>query len=204
MFSRMSSPSRKIRWVLAVAAAAIVSAPLGWYVSDRLEANNDFCTSCHLTPETTLHNEIRSHFDAAPASTLAAVHAVSAGERAFRCIDCHGGVGLVGRARVKALAAKDAFWYVVGRFEEPDHMRWPLWDEDCRRCHDEFDTSDVAAWQSARFHQLPVHNTELGVDCVECHAVHITGGNPEAYFLRAPHVRAQCARCHLEFEEEAG
>jgi OHCU decarboxylase len=102
--------------------------------------------------------------------------------------------------RVKALAAKDAFWYVVGRFEEPESMRWPLWDEDCRRCHDEFDTSDVAAWQSARFHQLPVHNTKLGVACVECHTVHEPGGNPEAYFLRAPHVRTQCARCHAEFE----
>jgi len=150
MFSPMASPSRRGRWIAAAAVAAIVSAPLGWHLSDRLERDNDFCTSCHLTPDRPLHTEIRSGFDAAPAGTLAAVHGGATGERDFRCIDCHGGVGLVGRARVKALAAKDAFWYVVGRFEEPDHMRWPLWDEDCGQCHDEFDTSDVAAWESAR------------------------------------------------------
>jgi hypothetical protein len=191
------------RILAAAAALGAVSLPLGWGVSDRLEADNDFCTSCHLTEERPLHIDLRRDFDAVPAVNLAGVHGAAEGERGFRCIDCHGGVGLVGRARVKALAAKDAFWYVVGHFDEPDGMRWPLWDADCRQCHDAFDTSDVEAWQSPRFHQLPVHNVELGVACVTCHTVHDAGGNPAAYFLRAAHVRTQCARCHPEFEEES-
>ena len=116
-------------WLAAGALAAVVLAPAGWVVSDRLEQNNDFCNACHLEPGRPLHDRIRGDFDARPPANLAAAHA-HAGNRdrddgAFRCIDCHGGVGLVGRARVKALAAKDAFWYAAGRFEEPDSMRWP-------------------------------------------------------------------------------
>lgn len=176
---------------------------MGWLVSDRLEANNDFCNSCHLAPGRPLHADVRRDFDAAPAASLAGVHAKAGDEGGFRCIDCHGGTGFVGRVRVKTLAAKDAFWYAVGRFDEPDHMRWPLWDEDCSKCHAAFDTSDVEAWQSPRFHQLPVHNTALGVACVECHRVHDAGGKPQAFFLHAPRVRTQCARCHSQFEEGA-
>jgi hypothetical protein len=110
-------------------------------------------------------------------------------------------VGAIGRTRVKLLAAKDGFWYAVGHFEEPTHMRWPLHDEDCAQCHPDFDTSPPAAWEAPRFHQLPVHNVELRVGCVECHLAHDEGGDPQAWFLHAPRVRSQCARCHPEFEE---
>jgi hypothetical protein len=156
-----------------------------------------------------LHIDVRRDFDAPKAASLAGAHGLArvesdAGEeRAFRCIDCHGGTGLVGRARVKALAAKDALVYLTGRFEEPSGMRWPLWDEDCRRCHASFDTSPYEDWESPRFHQLPVHNAELGVACVECHQVHEPGGAAEHHFLRAERVQAQCARCHDEFAELA-
>jgi nitrate/TMAO reductase-like tetraheme cytochrome c subunit len=141
-----------------------------------------------------------------PARTARAAGAPGAGHdpAAFRCIDCHGGTSPLGRLRVKLLAARDAFWYVVGDFEEPTEMRWPLWDEDCLKCHTAFDESTVEAWRSPRFHQLPVHNAALGVDCVECHRVHAAGGNPTAFFLHAPSVRAQCVRCHPKFEEGVG
>jgi nitrate/TMAO reductase-like tetraheme cytochrome c subunit len=199
------------RLLASAILAGIVSAPVGWMVTDRLEQDNDLCTSCHLTSRIPLHSDIRKDFDTAAPVSLASVHGTADPESGtppaglsdagFRCIDCHGGVSFVGRARVKALAAKDAFWYLVGRFEEPDGMRWPLWDEDCSRCHADFDENDAEPWRQPRFHQLPVHNVELGVNCVECHLVHETGGSPEAYFLRPPLVRSQCARCHSEFEE---
>jgi predicted CXXCH cytochrome family protein len=149
---------------------------------------------------------VRRDFDAPLAGSLAGAHGlarVREGERAFRCIDCHGGASFVGRARVKALAAKDSLVYLTGHFEEPEGMRWPLWDEDCTKCHDAFDTSAYEAWESPRFHQLPVHNADLGVACVECHEVHQTQGSPENHFLRAERVRTQCARCHAEFEQLA-
>jgi len=190
--------------LVAATAAAALCAPVGWVVTDRLERDNDFCNACHLEPGVPLHEQVRADFDARPAPTLASAHAVAdvAGrDDGFRCIDCHGGTSLVGRARVKALAAKDAFWYVVGSFEEPDGMRWPLWDEDCRKCHATFDESPASNWQSPRFHQVPLHNVDLGVDCVSCHVAHDTGGNADAAFIHAASVRVECARCHPEFEE---
>jgi len=200
---------RLARAVVGVAALGALSAPIGWVVTDRLERDNDFCNACHLPSGVPLHRDVRRDFDARPAASLAALHDdAGSGEDAsahsaggFRCIDCHGGVGWAGRARVKALAAKDAFWYAVGHFEEPDGMRWPLWDEDCTQCHDAFDESPAPEWRSPRFHELAVHNADLGVACVECHLVHDPGGDADAHFLHASHVRTQCARCHPEFED---
>jgi hypothetical protein len=205
---RAMGERRRAGTLLGVAAAlGAIAGPTGWLVTDRLERDNDFCTSCHLEPGVALHAALRRDFDARPAASLAAAHAASGLEgRAagdFRCIDCHGGASLAGRARVKALAAKDAFWYVVGHFEEPEGMRWPLWDEDCAKCHASFAEREAEPWRTPRFHELSVHNVELGVGCVECHSAHEPGGNAEAWFLHAAAVRSQCARCHAEFEEES-
>jgi nitrate/TMAO reductase-like tetraheme cytochrome c subunit len=198
-----------MRRVAIATAAALLGAAggaAGWAVSDRLEQDNDFCNACHLDAETPLHREVRREFDARPTASLAAAHGAALVEgradSAFRCIDCHGGTGALGKLRVKVLAGKDAFWYVAGRFEEPEGMRWPLWDEDCRQCHAEFAGQSWQGWGAEPFHARPVHNTALGVDCVECHAAHGAGGNPDGYFLHAAHVRAQCARCHEDFAEE--
>jgi hypothetical protein len=194
-----------LRGPLCVAlAAALLLGAAGWAVTDRLEQDDDFCNACHVSAGVPLHIEIRRDFDARPTASLAAAHAVaSAQHRAdgvLRCIDCHGGTSWLGRTRVKTLAAKDALLYLSGRFEEPEGMRWPLWDEDCRKCHAGFAEGPADAGRSARFHELAVHNAELGVDCVECHVVHQRGVDPAAFFLDAPRVRAQCARCHSQFE----
>lgn len=202
----MSSDDRRRRGLPVLALAVlvgVVSAPAGWLVTDHLERDNDFCNACHLEPGVPLHRDIRRDFDTLTVSTLAGFHAASRRDDPsdpFRCIECHGGVGFIGRARIKLLAAKDAFWYVTRQFDEPGSMRWPLWDEDCSQCHAHFDTGESEAWELPRFHQLPVHNVELGVDCVECHRVHEVGGDPEAQFLQRHWVRSQCARCHPEFE----
>jgi len=176
---------------------------VGWLVTDHLEQDDDFCNACHVSTGAALHAEIRRDYDARPAASLSARHAAARvsgrADGAFRCIDCHGGKSFAGRLRVKALAAKDALVYLSGRFEEPETMRWPLWDEDCSACHASFETAGDASG-SPGFHELAVHNVDLGVACVECHSAHEPGGNPGAFFLRAAFVRAQCARCHSEFE----
>ena len=196
--------SRLGGWIVLAAAGAVL-APAGWMVSDHFEEDNDFCNACHRTPTQPLHEEIRQRFDARPALNLAAAHGAAGnqerGDGAFRCIDCHGGTSLVGRARVKALAAKDGFWYLVGRFEEPREMRFPLWDEDCAKCHPSFETREDAAGPEP-FPALAVHNTGgFEVRCVECHAVHETDGNADTFHLAAARIRPQCARCHSEFSE---
>jgi predicted CXXCH cytochrome family protein len=172
-------------------------------LSDRLEQDDDFCNACHLTPDRPLHEQIRRAFDAKPAANLAAAHARAGNDAradgAFRCIDCHGGASLVGRARVKALAAKDALAYAVGKFEEPTAMHSPLWDEDCAKCHARFEPA--ATTGAEPFHAVAVHNASFPVACVACHAAHETGGNANAYFLDAARIRPLCARCHSEFSE---
>ncbi len=191
----------------------IVSVPVGWVASDAVERNNDFCNACHISARSSsvgpsggggdpgtvpLHIDIRRAFDARPAANLAGLH----GERMddVRCIDCHGGVGLVGRARVKWLAAKDAWHYLIGDFEEPTEMTHPLLDADCLKCH-----ADVWAPREGRednaFHALGVHATDLEFSCVQCHDVHEMDGAEDFYFLRAAHVRARCATCHSEYED---
>jgi len=193
---------------LAFVALAVLGASLGavgWAVTDHLEQDDDFCNACHVSADLPLHAGIRRDYDARPPASLAGRHAAArlAGpdDRGLRCIDCHGGKSLAGRVRVKALAAKDGLAYAIGRFEEPEQMRWPLWDEDCLACHASFEAASEQAAGSPGFHALPVHNVELGVACVECHAAHEVGGDPGAYFLHVASVRAQCARCHSEFEE---
>ncbi len=200
--------SKPAGWLAGLGLACAVTAPLLWLVTDRLEARNDFCNACHLPSGVPLHRAVRDDFVALPAPTLAAAHAVAGnaarGDGEFRCIDCHGGASFVGKVRVKALAARDAAVWVTGRFEEPVGMRWPLWDEDCRQCHSEFGSTGREAWQSAAFHELALHNVELGVNCVECHPAHERIAPEAPYFLDAVRVRSQCARCHPEFEEANG
>lgn len=210
---RRGAESRRWLWAIGIAGiAGLVSVPAGWTVSDALEADNDFCNACHLSEGVPLHIDVRRDFDGRPPASLAAAHGAAPVEArpddtAFRCIDCHGGVGLVGRARVKLLAAKDAFWYVVGHFEEPDGMRVPLLDADCRQCHDAFQEKGDGLGGPA-FHDLSVHNVELGVGCVECHLSHEPHGPDEeevaraTWFLHGAHVRNQCVRCHPEFGAE--
>ena len=50
--------------LLLAALAGLMMAPLGWWVTDRLEADNDFCNACHLEPGLPLHEQIRRDFDA--------------------------------------------------------------------------------------------------------------------------------------------
>ncbi len=189
-------------WI-AAAIAALALAPLGWVISDQLEQDDAFCTSCHLSEGRPLHEAKLAAFRERPAPSLAAAHGAAGNEAhtggRFRCIDCHGGSGFLGRARVKLLSVKDALWYAAGRFEEPERMTWPLRDEDCSHCHSSFAESEASAEPNPLFHQLAVHNHELGVACVACHVSHPSGGLADRFFLHPQAVRAQCASCHLEF-----
>lgn len=199
--------SRLVLLALVGAPLGLVGAAAGWLTTDWLERDNDFCNACHLSEDVPLHLEIRRDFDARPPDSLAAAHARVGAEEGvwgrppaegFRCIDCHGGVGPIGRSRVKLLAARDAFWWVVGHFEEPEEMAWPLWDEDCRQCHVRFEEKGTAFGEPA-FHDLAVHNVDLGMGCVDCHLSHEKGGNVRASFLHPARVRARCAECHGGF-----
>ncbi len=117
----------------------------------------------------------------------------------MRCIDCHGGVGLLGTAKIKLLAARDAAVWLSGRGEEPTEMRHPLVDADCLQCHSTFGPyADSGAPEP--FHALSIHNVDLGMACIVCHTAHSESGDPNFHFLDVEHVRRRCAHCHSEFE----
>ncbi len=80
-------------------------------------------------------------------------------------------------------------------------MAYGTLDGDCRRCHPSFAEREDSFGAPA-FHELSLHNVELGVSCVSCHHAHAVGGDPDGYFLQVPAVREQCAHCHPEFEKE--
>jgi hypothetical protein len=194
----------RLRHLGGAAVVLLLVSPIGWVASDSLEQDNEFCNACHLEDGVRFHIDLRRDFDTRPPTNLSALHAASevegrADDPAFRCIDCHGGVGLVGRAKVKLLAAKDTAVWLAGLGREPDEMHHPLRDADCTQCHESFHpvSDDVGL---PAFHEIAVHNVELGQDCVECHGAHLEGGDPSFYFLSPESVRAKCAHCHTEFE----
>ncbi len=178
-----------------VGALPIVGGPAVWIATDRLEARNEFCVSCHLDPETPLHEHLLESFKAVPARSLAAAHHGDAdGNGSFKCIDCHGGSGPAGRVRAKLLAARDVVLYFAGRFDEPDHLTVPLRDEDCSQCH--------ATYEPERpddFHALEDHNIGLPFRCTECHRAHPVGASASLRFLERETVLPVCRQCHEEF-----
>lgn len=172
---------------------ALASAPAGWLVSDHFESQNAFCTSCHLDASTPLHDAKMKDFLGAPATSLVAAHHEA--EPEFRCIDCHGGASFPNKLRVKTVAARDAFVYVLGAFEEPTGMEHPLWNEDCARCHERYQPERDDA-----FHAIDVHNLpDFEYECVKCHQAHPAGRKKSLDFLEREPLVAVCQNCHEEF-----
>lgn len=182
---------------LALAAAAVLISGITAiaYVSHR-EQDNRFCISCHLPDGERLHGELFDRYAANPPVDLSALHK---SKEDVKCIDCHGGVGVVGRSRVILLSARDALKYVAGRFEEPERMATPLWDQDCVRCHADYNRGPwLEEFQAGGrdFHKHPDHRT-LPITCVECHASHVAG-DPRIGFLNNEIVLPLCQKCHRE------
>lgn len=177
--------------VIAILLLAVVSGPLAWAISDRFEEENRFCVACHLRPGLPLHEQKFKEFTSDPVESLVAAH--FAPSRDFLCIECHRGTSWLGRARVKAVAARDAANYLLGNFTEPDRMRHPVWDEDCIRCHETYESKS-----DSDYHAILAHE---GIDhsCVECHVGHPTNGDPELQFLSRSVVLPVCRNCHEEY-----
>ena len=167
-------------------------APLGWVVTDALESQNSFCTSCHVGDKP-LHEAKRRDFEAVPAVNLASEHL--AHDREFRCITCHRGASFPNRVRVKLLSARDGVMYLLGRFREPEEMRHPLWREDCVQCHDRYEPERGDAFHAIAVHNLP----KFALNCVQCHEAHPTGRARDQAFLAREPLVAACRKCHEEF-----
>ena len=184
--------------ILLLAAAPVAGAAAfaaGLAVTDHLERDNGFCISCHLSGETRLHQVKYDTFFpiAGRTTTLAATHH-GPGDEPFRCVDCHNGATFTDKLRIKAQAARDSLAYLLGEFEEPEHMRLALGNRLCLKCHD---TAGRNPEDPTAFHNA-VHHTDMPLVCYTCHTVH-RPATPETRFLTRATVQPLCDDCHAQF-----
>lgn len=191
------------RWGRRLAIAGAVALASGTaavaYVS-RLEQDNRFCISCHLSDGKRLHAALFNRYEANPPLDLSALHKA---KKEIKCIDCHGGAGVERRSRVLALAAWDTLKYLAGNFKEPEGMIFPLRDLECARCHAGYSAGPFPEGGQAGgrdFHKHPDHRV-LPIACVRCHTSHVAG-DPRLKFLKNEVVLPLCRRCHKEIGTE--
>jgi predicted CXXCH cytochrome family protein len=160
------------------------------------ERDDRFCISCHL------HEAKFTRFRSPAPSDLAGLHHRSDD---VRCIDCHGGADPVMRVRVWTVAGIDTLRFLAGRYREPDHMRLPLRDAECARCHTPIlkarralatgDDESLGGSGGDTYHAIRAHDG-VEVACVRCHASHTTDSEPALMFIAASRVQPICRECH--------
>jgi hypothetical protein len=125
------------------------------------------------------------------------------------------------RLRVWTVAGFDTLRFLAGSYTEPEDMRLPLRDAECRQCHAVIaKTRDPAGGSSSApagtgeggpetlletlgapppaapgFHGMREHDT-LNVRCVRCHAAHVTADGSVGHFLAASVIEPVCRECH--------
>jgi hypothetical protein len=157
----------------------------------RLEANDSFCASCHVEPETTYY---QASLRPAEATTLAAFHA---GEETH-CIDCHSRRWIPGRIWAQLGGLQNFLAFRSGKYTNPSVTTRPVGDGGCSKCH-----SDLT-WVSER----PGHYHSPGLrrswraaggpanTCETCHPSHEIVAPVSDHFMDTDLVEEQCAACH--------
>ncbi len=183
---------------LFMSAAAITTAV-------ELENRDTFCAACHTEPETTFF--ARSE---AESSDLASAHANA--EAAVRCIDCHSGVGPVGRAASLVQGANDLSAFVLGSYEQPATTIYPIGEEGCTKCHHAptsvgLADSEFALKSYSHYHRAEYAAAWLAADpdsrgtCAVCHVSHSEGARESQQWSPRPAVNAACDDCHADLDD---
>lgn len=192
--SRRPQPARvSFRWTYGLVGAFVLLAlgSGGFLVAAHMEDDDTFCASCHTQPESTYV----SRAQAGQPTDLASYH-TGAGDTPTKCIDCHSGSGVPGRAAAMTLGAFDLVSYLTGNARQPAPLTNPISDANCLKCH-----ADTAATRdfNRHFHrflsQWQAADPQAGT-CVSCHTGHATDGDPTLVFLNEQHTVAVCERCH--------
>ncbi len=167
------------------------------------ERDNRFCFACHL------HEAKFERFTSVPFADLTGPHHA----KRVRCIDCHGGADPVMRARVWSQAALDTGKFLVGKYQEPDHMKLELRPKECTQCHDPIlkhapaltaEQDEALEGRAGNaYHQIRSHDS-VRINCVQCHTSHTTDGNPKAQFIARKRVQPICRKCHPTLGSEGG
>ncbi|MFQ5419954.1 MAG: NapC/NirT family cytochrome c, partial [Anaerolineae bacterium] len=184
--------------VLLLGVAIFVLASGVYVTAVRLEANDSFCASCHVEPESTYY---RASLKASAAATLAAFHA----GKETRCIDCHSRRWIPGRLWAQWGGLQNVLAYRSGHYDQPSITTRPVGDSGCSKCH-----SDLT-WVSER----PGHYHSPGLrrswrassgpanSCQVCHPSHESNASASDSFMDEKRIEMQCDACHEAIGEGA-
>ena len=185
---------------LRVGLVLLALATTGVITVKKLDEDNRFCVSCHL------HEEHLRDMTATPGVALTSAHFAAAAREPKghpeRCFTCHSGEGVVGWTQVTVLSAWDAARWVAGARSEPTHMRLPLTDAACLKCHAADVRGSKTSEETEEFHELTDHRS-LPMKCIDCHSAH-DHGEARKTWLDNTRVNAQCLRCHKDFGSGGG
>jgi predicted CXXCH cytochrome family protein len=175
--------------LLLVAVGILVFIVGSFSVAAGMEEHDSFCASCHTQPESDYYGRSQ----AANPIDLASFHAT----KQTRCIECHSGVGTLGRASAIMLGARNAVAYYTGTAKQPAPLTVPVGDDHCLKCHASvYNATDfnnhfhnlLPRWQAAA--------PNSAASCVDCHSSHTTDGNTQTSFLSQAKTDQVCQSCH--------
>ncbi len=181
------------RWgiIALVAAAGLIAAIGGERYASHLEQDNNFCGSCHTQPETEYLARFAQAVAQSNAQDLAAFHHR---KKETKCIDCHTGEGIIGRAQVFSLATWDAIKYYTGIARQPAAIVVPVQNEACIKCHQ--DTMIKAGFDNHEHNKMLDPESPF-LRCTDCHVSHRSGDERNAFQFRDA-ILPKCEFCHVQ------
>jgi predicted CXXCH cytochrome family protein len=205
--SPIKKNSRLLMLLGGILAIGVILVVNGFTFAASQETHDSFCASCHTQPESTFFQRSTG----TQPVDLASYHTV----QQTRCIDCHSGQGILGRAQAEMLGARNAFAWYTHTAVQPAKLTFPISDADCLKCHQDVIQQGytpktqmtipgafggreregrnnhwhvfLARWQAA---------SSTAGTCTSCHTGHSTGGNAQNGFMIDQTVRTQCDACH--------
>jgi len=159
-----------------------------------MEEHDSFCSSCHTQPESTYYTRARA---GGTPSDLATFHHT----KQARCIECHSGQGLTGRANAIMMGAHNALAWFTGTATQPASLTIPISDENCLKCHTDVLTRGGF---NNHYHELLPRWQAMdpqAASCVTCHTTHATDGDPKLGFLNQVKTEQVCQMCHNQLAE---
>ena len=178
---------------LAGLGLAIVLVVSGFTFAATKETHDSFCASCHTQPESTFYQR---SVDAQPVD-LASAHK----PKNTRCIDCHSGVGVVGRIQAELLGAHNALAYYTHTAVQPAKLTRAISDASCLKCHENVLTDNSF---NNHFHAfLPRWQAvdPNAATCISCHGGHTTDGSAQLMYLNNSTAGKECNSCHQVLRE---
>ncbi len=188
---RKKLAKRPFPWsAIAIPATVVLVLVIGSFgFAASMEEKDSFCASCHTQPESTFFQRSQ----AGKTVDLATMHY----SKAVKCIDCHSGAGITGRAGAILLGSRNALAYFTHTAKQPAPLTVAIGDSNCIKCHAEAVSGQpdlnnhfhlfLTRWQAA---------DPNAASCVTCHAAHTTDGDAQIGYLNQANTEQVCQQCH--------